>query len=277
MSSVAGRLARRLVHRAPWQSTLIVIVLALPVAIGAAVAAVSATARPTPEERLALFWGSANARLETISPGAGQPVRVEDPLVLDARVGSVLPPGTKRALDLDVTLPLTSAQGRRINTSGRVLNLADPITRGIYRLDEGALSNAPRALTLSSALAAKLNVDVGDEVLVGGQPMQLVALISDRQDLMREIAVVPPAAIQLGGPLHFMLSGDNVGTPRWLLQLPDPLDPPPSQLLADYGLAVVDRDTALRRVAESPLVEFAALGLGTGLLLEAALMATAAF
>lgn len=276
-SAVAWRIARRLLRRARWQSALVVVVVALPVAVGTAVAAVGATATPTAEEKLAAYWGSADGRVESVAAVPGEPVRVEDPLLADALVGRVLPAGTDRVLDLDVSLSVGSAAGRVTEVPGRVLDLTSPLVRGIYRLDHGTPTGRAGTVVLSTALAAELAVGVGDQVLVDGRAVELVALVSDPQDLSREIAVLPPAAIASDAPLHELLDRNEVGTARWLVDLTRPPGPDEQALLATEGLGLIDRDTALRRLAGDPLVESAALGLGVGLLVESALMAAAAF
>ncbi|MDN5748621.1 MAG: FtsX-like permease family protein [Pseudonocardia sp.] len=236
-----------------------------------------ATAAPTAEEKLSAFWGSADGRLESVPPRPGEAVSVSGPLIADARVDQVLPQGATRVLDLDIPLSVSSSSGRTVDVQGRVLDLADPLTEGIYRIDRGTPTDGERDVILSSALAAKLSVDVGQRVQVNGHPMELVALVSDPRDLGRAIAVVPPAAIEDGGPLHRLLDGEHVGTARWLLHLPEQLSPDERVTLAAQGLALVEREAALRRLADDPLVESAALGLGAGLLVESALMAAAAF
>ncbi len=277
--ALARRLARRLCRRAGWQSVLVALAVALPVGVGTVWAVVSATATPTPQEQLALFWGSANARLQT-EPGPDGAVEFVPPLVADERLGQILPPSTSRAIDIDVPADLRSENGRRVAVAGRVLDLTDPLTSGMYRIDRGVAGRG--GVQLSTALAQRLLVNPGEQVTVSGRPVVVDALLSSREDTARNLLVVSPAAVRPGGQLAGLVdaagtTADAVGSARWLLRVPVEDIAEVERLVGAQDLGLVNRAEALNRLEPPPLVEAGAIAVSAVLLIEAALMSVAAF
>jgi len=253
---------------------LVAVAIALPVAVGTAWSVVSSTAQPTVDEQLSAFWGTADARLQT-EPGADGVVAFVSPLEADARLAQVLAPGTARAVDIDVPLVVATSAGRTVEVQGRVLDLGNPLAAGLYRIDEGAPSGA--GAQLSDALARKLQVGVGSEILVAGQPVTIDALLAYRDDLKRDVLVLAPALVQPGGVLDGVLDTNDAGSARWLLRVaPGDVDEVRARV-APLDLSMIDRADAVRRLEPPALIDTGAVTVSALLLVEAALMAIAAF
>jgi hypothetical protein len=130
----------RLVRRHPLRSFLLALAVAVPVALGAAVASVAATARVSPTELATGAFGAADARVGIAPrPGDSAATVSRHPLADDHGFRAVLPPGVEARWDLDVVLPVRAPNGRKLRPQGRVLDLADSLLSPIYRLEEGNL------------------------------------------------------------------------------------------------------------------------------------------
>lgn len=271
----------RLVQRAPIRSALLAIAVALPVSVGVAAAGITATARTSTAEFTASVFGRADALVRE-APTAGA-LRFEDPAEEDRRLRSLLPAGAQARFDLDLVVALQTG-GRRVSPQSRVVDLTDPVNTPLYRVDGGSPSADPATLSLSSALADRLGVELGDRVEVGPDrtPVAVSALISNRQDLRQEFAVLPPAAVLRGGLLTGALSpsevnGEGAGSSRWRVTLPGDDPAALEAALTDRGFEVQPRSLAPELAEPDPGVEAIALAFGLGLLAEVVLLISGAF
>lgn len=199
------RLGGRLAWRQPVHSLLTAVAVAVPVAVLSASGTLAATSADTPDKAAARQLGTADGKITPVrSPGADFPA---DRAEVEARVRAVLPAGARLARDDDATLVVGSVSGLRTKVErGRVLDLADPLTHGIYRVDGGA-ANAPGTVSLTRKLADRLRVRAGDPVTVqalasdaeragaGRQvPLRVAAILDPPEDDPGDAAVLAPAS-----------------------------------------------------------------------------------
>ncbi|MBW5481662.1 FtsX-like permease family protein [Streptomyces bambusae] len=276
---LAWTLGWRLASRSRLRTLLVCLAIALPVAVGTAVAAVTATARVSTPEAEAAAFGAADGRLTTLSgernPDATAPARLAEQLKPS------LPDGTRLAYDIDVLgLTVRGPEGRQSTVDGRAVDLADPLTDGLYRVDQGAPSVQDGTIVLSSALADAVGItEPGQRVFTGGGQFTVSALVSDRFDLGHRLFALPP-----GGPMArtALASAKDLGSPRWFVTWPPRADLPTasgklSGELKSAGYAYVPSSQAAGLSEQGEAMDSTALLVGLGLLAETVLLVTAAF
>ncbi|MGW6840426.1 ABC transporter permease [Streptomyces sp. NPDC054958] len=226
-------------------------------------------------EAKGMAYGAADGRISTLS--GERKDNAADPDGSTAQVGALLPAGNRLAYDIDViALVVRGPQGQQSTVDGRVLDLASPLTAGLYRKDRGTFPTGDGTITLSSALAKAVGVaEVGQQVSVGNDRLTVSALVSDRTDLNHRFFTLPP-----GGPrtVAAVMSAEDVGSPRWFVGLPQHDDlPSVSGKLKNAGYAYTPSSQASAIAEESAATDSTALLIGFGLLAEIALLVTAVF
>ncbi|MFD7840825.1 FtsX-like permease family protein [Streptomyces sp. NPDC059761] len=272
---LAWMLGWRLASRSRLRTLLVCLAIALPIAAGSAVAALSATSRVSISEARAVAYGTADGRISTLSGERKE--NATDPAASTAQVAALLPDDTRLAYDIDVIgLVVRGPEGQQSTVDGRAVDLADPLTAGLYRKDRGAPSTQDGTIVLSSALAKAVGVtDVGQPVSVGETRFTVSGLVSDRNDLSHRLFALPPGGARTTAALS---SAKDVGSPRWFVGLPPQADlTSASGKLQSTGYAYTPSSQAAAIAEQSDATDSTALLIGFGLLAEISLLVTAAF
>lgn len=180
--ALAFRLARREVRRRPGRTLLVTLLVALPVAGMVVALVLFETDRRTPAERWRLDHGAADAVLPSVEGGA-------------ASVAEELPDGARVVLHRWGWAHLRTAGGEAVDLVVWELDAADPLTDGMVDLVAGRFPAAPHEVAVSPALAAELDLGVGDRLEVrrpAEVDLAVVGLVEDPQALARPLAVTPP-------------------------------------------------------------------------------------
>ena len=141
-----NRLSWRLGWRSLWQRTsltlLMMITLAAAVAAVTVTASVHATSRFGPDELGPMFTGNADYIVRT---DEGIDATSADAAPVVGSRGTIVP-------DRDLTsAEVTTESGKSLQTIGRILDLANPLTEGLYTVTDGSPGN--EGIALSTALA----------------------------------------------------------------------------------------------------------------------------
>ena len=94
---------------------------------------------------------------------------------IDTSWADRLPAGSRITPDEWLRNVAISARDRAAEVEGVVLDLADPMTRGIYRIRTGAEPAGAGDAAVTSALAERLHVGVGAEVDLDGRTVRVSA------------------------------------------------------------------------------------------------------
>lgn len=158
------RLALRDARHHPWRSVLIVVLIALPVAAFVFGAIGMRTVPDTPDEAIAKVMGSADALVQPPSGPA------------DALAARIRAEGF-RVAPLESGEGILRADGRggveRMTAELADVDLADPLTTGIWELRSGRLPAGAGEVALTTAAAARLGVRPGAEVVLEGNGRRL--------------------------------------------------------------------------------------------------------
>lgn len=172
----ALRIARRESRRARRRTALVLAMIALPVAALAFLAANYDMAELTAQERVDRRLGVADAELQWVANGPvgqdewGEGWNTQDgkppPRVTAAQMTALLGPGS-RVTEVRPHAPLTlRGPDRDENVSGRVLDLGDPLARGLVRFLAGRAPQQPGEVAVSPAALRRLDLRLGDAVTV---------------------------------------------------------------------------------------------------------------
>ena len=205
----ALRVARREARRDRGRSALVLAMIMLPVAAMAFIAVAQDTFTLTPNERANRLMGTAQALV--VWPHDG-PVQ-QGPAHLDAfgfsgpatataeptgppsieRLLALLPPGTTAIGDQVGTLAVNTAAGTG-NLGARMLDVAHPLARGIYRLLSGRAAASSDEVVLTPAAARRLGVGVGGSVRLadGSRTLQVVGVVEDPEALKATTIILRP-------------------------------------------------------------------------------------
>lgn len=266
LAKSAVRLGWRMALRRPWQTGLLVFALVLPVAAGTAIADIGATARFGVAEASQSAFGDADGRITVVDSSIHTPG--DSP-------GQLLPRGATTTSDQDLLgLPLTTTSGRRLDSGGRVVDLRGAAAP-LYVVSHGTVRDDNRSIALSSALAHRLGVGIGDTITPGkGAPRTVSALLLDRYDTGRFFFVLPGTGIDA----DTLSSAQTVGTVRWLVRLPyGSLDPASKQQLERAGYRFTPRSEATELASPAVVADPIALLVGLAILAEVVLVVSAAF
>ncbi len=176
----SGRIAWRGARRNLRRSTLILLMIGLPVALVVAGAAVARTAIADPEDEAAANMGAADL-LVTVTRGK------VDPEALESR----LPEGSNAVK--------TRSRYTSVIAGGSLTNLTllepdepvdDPVFSGLYLLQSGSAPAAPGEAALDPGLLERFGASIGDEVDIDGLDLEGTGVVIAPQDLSNPIAVV---------------------------------------------------------------------------------------
>ncbi|MFC0628227.1 FtsX-like permease family protein [Kribbella deserti] len=290
--ATAIRLARRNARRSLGRSTLIAVLIGLPMMGGAGAAVVAATNDPVPEVGVSQRLGTADAMVHATE--YDRLIKTEQPY------GVVLSPPenaqpTRSASSVDVTklLPAGSllaplpeffgtVQIRVGDTTASYRTLlAGPssLLEGTYRADEGRLPETGTEVAVTPSLAQQLD-------LLDGDTLKPDATVTDpagnRYSVVGQVRPVSaPTEPQLWISPHSRLAGPStVGqTPTYLAKFPAGVDVVRLQdQLAAKGINLMTRDDMKSYGQPWDYMDLSGVGLGAGFgLLQIALLAGTAF
>ncbi|MGC4750371.1 FtsX-like permease family protein [Micromonospora sp. DT201] len=244
----ALRIARRESRRAKRRTALVLAMIALPVAALAFLAASYDMAELTPQERLDRRLGVADAELRWV---ADTPVRQDEwgegwytregerqrtAPVTAAEVTALLGPGG-RVTEVRTRLPLTlRGPHRDEDVEGRVLDLSDPLARGLVRFRAGRAPQQPGEVAVSPAALRRLDLRLGRAVaLADGSRAYTVVGVVEFPDDLGTVVTLHPGATPPTSP----------GTASiWLADVPGPVDAALVSRLNDQGVVVAARPPA---------------------------------
>jgi putative ABC transport system permease protein len=277
---VAIRLAARDARTSVTRTLLLVSLIAVPVAGSIGYAAVQVTSSPTPEAFATALLGAADARAETgVVDTAGAAASSQALSSARARVLPDLPRGTRMVLDVAERVRFR-AEGRSIPGGLRLTDLADPVTRGLYRWAGGRAAGAGNEVVLSGELARRLGARLGSQVTwdADDRPRTVVGLVDDRQDTAALVAVAlaDDAAVDSAFALAARTSAPTLSV-GWLVTSPEPSRALQSLSAAGFSLtsrADLELLAAHGAAARSP--RNVALGIAGLTLIEAGLLIGAA-
>jgi len=239
----ALRIARRESRRARRRTALVLAMIAMPVAALAFLAASYDMAELTPQERLDRRLGVADAQLQWISNGpVGQDEWGEGWYTRDgelpAKVTAVqltalLGPGS-RVTEVRPRVPLTLRGPHRDEVvNARVLDLTDPLARGLVRFRAGRAPQQAGEVAVSPVALRRLDLRLGHAVAAadGSRAYTVVGVVEFPDDLGPVVALHPGAAPSTGP------EPDSV----WLADVPGTVDAALVSRLNDRGVVVTAR------------------------------------
>ena len=222
----------RLIWRLGWRSlrkhlalaVFLVAVVAASTAVVSLVSTVQGTSAYTLEEQGDMFTGQADYIVRSTNT--------------DVDAAGIVGERGKLVSDRDLPAEIGTKSGDSIQTTGRVLDLSDPLTQGIYVVEEG--SPGSTGIALSAALADRLGIGVGDSLsLFGFDDVVVTARIHAAYALTSEFFVLGPRSISASA----LAAAPDVGRPRWLLG--DVSTPSVVDELTTAGFSVTSRTALL--------------------------------
>ncbi|MCG5470112.1 ABC transporter permease [Micromonospora sp. LAH09] len=244
----ALRIARRESRRARRRTALVLAMIALPVAVLAFLAASYDMAELTPQERVDRRLGVADAELRWIADNpVGQDERGEGWFTRDdtylppakanaAQLTALLGPGS-RVTEVRTYITLTlRGPHRDEDVSGRVLDLGDPLARGLVRFRAGRAPQQPGEVAVSPVALRRLDLHLGHAVAVadGSRAYTVVGVVEFPDDLGPVVALHPGAVPPTGPEI------DSV----WLADVPGAVDAALVSRLNERGVVVTPRPPA---------------------------------
>ncbi|WP_410820772.1 FtsX-like permease family protein [Micromonospora sp. 050-3] len=239
----ALRIARRESRRSRRRTALVLAMIAMPVAALAFLAASYDMAELTPQERVDRRLGVADAQLQWI---ANAPVRQDEwgegwytrdgelpAKVTAAQLTALLGPGS-RVTEVRPHVPLTLRGPHRDEVvDGRVLDLTDPLARGLVRFRAGRAPQQPGEVAVSPRALRRLDLRLGHAVAAadGSRAYTVVGVVEFPDDLGPVVAL-HPGAVPSTGP-----EPDGV----WLADVPGTVDAALVSRLNDSGVVVTAR------------------------------------
>ncbi|MBM7493052.1 putative ABC transport system permease protein [Micromonospora luteifusca] len=240
----ALRIARRESRRARRRTALVLAMIALPVAALAFLAASYDMAELTPQERMDRRLGVADAELRWVGDApVGQDEwgeswytregeRQRTAQVTAAQVTALLGPGSRATEVRRIPLMLRGPH-RDEDVEGRVLDLGDPLARGLVRFRAGRAPQQPGEVAVSPAALRRLDLRLGHAVALadGSRAYTVVGVVEFPDDLGTVVALHPGAAPRSGpGPESI-----------WLADVPGTVDAALVSRLNDQGVVVATR------------------------------------
>jgi putative ABC transport system permease protein len=245
-------MARRSARADVGRSSLIGVLVGLPVLAGAFALVAATTAPLSKSQRVVLAMGQANAIAfvtpyrsvlddswvsldgSSIDPG---PASGRDPSRV--QLTSLLPPGVHSTPGGWVTPTRLGARGLTVDGQVVTLDLADPLTQDIAAPLEGRAPHGRLEIDVSVALYHRLHLHLGDGVSVAGAgTRRVVGVVREPGDL-RSLTVFGPAGVDPNAPTPT----SSAGLP-WLVDLRDPIDTPVlTDRLRAHGVLLVTRSS----------------------------------
>jgi putative ABC transport system permease protein len=292
----ALRIARRDAWRHKARSSLVVLMIALPVLGLTSADVLARTYQLSPTEKLDRSIGQADAALLILGGGrVEQGLTMDDGIqttskpheaaappqgspayrALERRALALLPAGSRVIDDIGAQGQVT-AGGRVVSASLSSLNLADPLTRGITDLRSGRFPSTTSEVVVTAPLAARLGLHIGSTVTVAGRGLTVTGLVVSPSAL-KELGVIGmPGSLPTKGGTYTQLVATHL-----------PVTWPMVQRLNRLGVAATSRYVVAHPPAVVPQIggrigeDPATIGLATvaiGLaVLEVVLLAGAAF
>jgi len=222
----ALRIARRDALRSRGRSLLVVAMIALPVMGVTAVDVVVRTYQLSPEQEAQRVVGAADAAfsdsgLRRIEQTAGQGYTSQDGVTRESPVdlSSVLPPGSRSVSDVSADRRL-EAGGATTSVTVRALDHTDPLAEGLYRQAAGRAATGPDEVVVTAALAARLSLEIGDQLTLVGEPSgrTVVGEVADQSSRASLTVLLPsgqaPGDLSTGAPRRRLLV-DVPGQLEW--------------------------------------------------------------
>ncbi|MET8232309.1 FtsX-like permease family protein [Micromonospora sp. NPDC005298] len=241
----ALRIARREARRSRRRTALVLAMIALPVLVLAFLAASYDMAELTPQEQVDRRLGVADAELRWVSQspveqdewGGSWYTREGESLpagpATAGQVAALLPPGS-RVAEVRARVPLTvRGPDRDENVAGRVLDLGDPLARGLARFRAGRAPQQPGEVALSPAALRHLDLHLGRTLTMadGNGAYTVVGVVEFPDDLGPVVALHPGAVPRTGPELES----------AWLADVPGDVDAALVDRLNDRGVLVTPR------------------------------------
>ncbi len=172
----ALRIARREAKRARGRTALVLAMIILPVLALTFVAVSADMSRLTPAERLDRRLGVADAELRTVGRGpvwqsadGGDWTSDDSEAIVEQvsakQVEALLPAGS-RVLPIIRWLPFPAWDGQRFRggVTASVIDLTDPLGRGVVRVHAGRVPAGPDEIVVNPAAQRRLGADLGDRL-----------------------------------------------------------------------------------------------------------------
>lgn len=246
----ALRIARREARRARGRSILVATMIAFPVAAMSFGAAQYDTFQLSQDERSNRIMGAAQAaviwpadgpvfqrptRLSTFGP-LPAPAAEPAPLPSLERLLTLLPAGTRGIVHQQGRLNMRTATGTG-TLNARMLDLADPIAKGIVHPVAGRLPASPDEVALTPAAVGRLGGGLGAVVTTaeGGKTFRVVGIVEEPNDLTLQTIILYPNAV----PAE-MLSTDRYER-VYLVATPGPLTWAQVKQLNTQGVVAMSR------------------------------------
>lgn len=251
-----GRVAWRDITRHRGRSVLVVLLIALPVAAMVAGIALLRTTEPSQERRDAEQFGSA----DLIAQGVSR-----------ADLNTYLPSGTTVEATFFSDGQLL-VDGSRPSVSVRGIDL-DGLGHGALTLVDGRAPKGPNEVAITREVARLAKVSIGGTLTIDERPpATVVGVVENGLNLSDRVVVEDPLAAQSGDP----------GSSTWLIRLPAGSDAD-AVIAQTYDATTGQQKISLYSRTSGRLASVggdmspAILVLGTLALVEAALVASAAF
>jgi putative ABC transport system permease protein len=285
---VALRIARREARRAKGRTLLIVAMIALPVAALSFAAASYDMYRLTPQERVTREMGAADAFIDWSGgvPSSGDGT-VPNTATAASELLTHLPASSHLVPFWSTGVGMHTAYGYgSLNAYG--LDVSDPITRGLVRIDSGRAPRADNEVLVSPAALDRLGTHVGG----------VIRTVTDSYGSKDALHGLFPAQTytvvgvgEIGGDLQEYIvfrPSQDPDAASWLVSTPGPVTEYDVTSLRQLGATVKSRELTLHPPAAAPtttsnptVAGFSVFGIGTliiGLgLLEVVLLAGPAF
>ncbi|MEV0212223.1 FtsX-like permease family protein [Micromonospora sp. ALFpr18c] len=241
----ALRIARRESRRARRRTALVLAMIALPVLVLAFLAASYDMAELTPQERIDRRLGVADAELRWVSQSPvvqdewGEGWYAPDGEHLPAGpatvswVAALLPPGS-RVTEVRARIPLTvRGPDRDEKVNGRVLDLTDPLARGVARFRAGRAPQQPGEVAVSPIALRRLGLRLGHTLTTadGSRAYTVVGVVEFPDDLGPMVALHPGAVPRTGPEPES----------RWLVDVPGTVDAALVARLNEQGVLLTPR------------------------------------
>jgi putative ABC transport system permease protein len=217
------RIARRDALRSRGRSALVVAMIALPVLGVTAVDVVARTFELSPEQYAERHMGRADAAfsdtgltaVEQQGGGYGSEAAAR-PEGEPFDLASVLPPGSRSVSDT-ARDGAVSAAGVTTRAQLRELSYDDPVAVGMYEQVEGRAPERAGEIAMTTALAARLGIGVGEQVTLerGDRPHTLVGLVADASYRDARTVLLEPDALPGGSAFSSRLLVDLPGELQW--------------------------------------------------------------